>query len=363
MRIKFSTTAAGTVVTIVAAAVLAPGCVMERGTLDEAWSTKNQSVLAKDDTMPALNVTTPFSMEATGEVRAAAVNLLRQAADSTNPLLRANAIEALSIAPGVAESMVRLGLVDDNRGVRFVAAMTVGDQQIATLVDDVRPLLQDESDSVRAAAIYAVRRVGERADLSPLAEFLMRDDAEVRANAAMVLGRLGDPSALGMLRDVLQRRLTKVGTARARIVELQIAEAMVRLGADEQLEVIRAALFTPVEQGELTVLATQALGDLRDRAYASALLDKAIREGRDREPAEVRIAAAQAVARIDPDRSPTQVPLGYLIHDHYALRAQAANALGWMGDPVTLPRLAALLDDPNALVQVAAAGAIVRLTG
>ena len=70
----------------------------------------------------------------------------------------------------------------------------------------------------------------------------------------------------------------------------------------------------------------------------------------------------QAVARIDPGRAPTQLPLAYLDDQNFLVRALAATTLGWMRDPVVLPRLATMLEDPNALVQVSAAGAVLRLT-
>ena len=51
----------------------------------------------------------------------------------------------------------------------------------------------------------------------------------------------------------------------------------------------------------------------------------------------------------------------YVKSDRFQLRAQAASTLGELGDPMAYPTLATLLQDPNPLVQVAAAGAILRL--
>ncbi len=45
----------------------------------------------------------------------------------------------------------------------------------------------------------------------------------------------------------------------------------------------------------------------------------------------------------------------------FQLRAQAASTLGEMGDTAVIPKLGALLHDQTPLVQVAAAGAILRL--
>ena len=62
----------------------------------------------------------------------------------------------------------RFGLIDENRGVRFVATMSVGDAGLDGLAPLIAPLVSDPSDSVRAAAIYAMNALGEGADPSPL---------------------------------------------------------------------------------------------------------------------------------------------------------------------------------------------------
>jgi HEAT repeat protein len=328
-----------------------------------AWSTKDQSRIGADPTIDPLVVTDTIDIETVTGVRAGAVDLLLQAADSTNPMLRANAIEALHGSPEDLERAVRIALGDENRGVRFVAAMTVGKKDLCELAPLVEPLLDDESQSVEAAAIFALRRCGRMPNLNPLAEMVLSPDPEIRANAAMVLGRLGDPTAMPMLRQAMRQTSPRVSRVRNRIVELQIAEAMVRLGDESAMDVIRAALFAPTErEGELTVLACMLSGELGDAAYAAALGDMAIRRGRRQEPAEVRLAATVALARLDPGRAPREVAVEYVSSCRFQIRAQAASALGWSPAPATGETLRAMLDDPNPMVQVAAAGAVLRVT-
>jgi HEAT repeat protein len=324
----------------------------------------SQSVLARDPMVPRrVKLAEPVQSPVAVDAREQAIDLLLQAAGSAEPLLRANAIEALHAAPERLEPAVRSGLGDENQGVRFVAAMMVGRQRLTSLAGLVEPLLADDSMSVRAAAIYALRRCGRKADLNPLAAMIMSADSTVKANAALVLGELGDRSAVPMLREAVGRESPRASRARVRIVDLQIAEAMVKLGQDSQLEVIRAALFAPVEQGEITVLACQMCGQLRDEAYAPSLLDKATREGRRQEPAEIRLAAAEALAQMDPRRAPIEVPLAYVGSDRPELRVQAAATLGsFPADEQVVESVRGLMEDPNPMVQVAAAGAILRLT-
>jgi HEAT repeat protein len=294
-------------------------------------------------------------------LRAAAIDLLNQAMASPNPLVRANAIEALHAAPEWAEPAIRAGLVDDNRGVRFAAAMTIGRLHLQHLAHLLQPLLEDASESVRAAAIFGMKANGAAVDLSPLARLIQSHSPEIRANTALVLGELGDPSAIELLRQVIGRSVELESPLRARIVDMQVAEAMALLGDTSQLEGIRAALFAPDEQGELTALAAQICGRLGDERVARTLYDLATREGRRRPPAEVRMAAAAALARIEPALAPREVAIEYASSEQDWLRAQAALTLGVMGEEGGLPALAALLGDGSPMVQVSAAAAILQI--
>jgi HEAT repeat protein len=325
---------------------------------------EGQAVLARDPMTPrGAKLAEPAPSAAVMGVRDRAIDLLLQASEAADPLLRANAIEALHDAPEHLTPVVREGLSDPNEGVRFVAAMTVGRRRLTALAEGVEPLLNDDSESVRAAAIYALRRCGRTIDLNPLSSMIQSPDPTVKGNAAMVLGELGNPSAIPMLREAVGQKLARTPLARAKIVDLQIAEALVKLGHEGGLDAIRAALFAPVEQGELTVLACQMCGQLRDEAYAPSLRDMATREGRLEEPPEIQLAAAEALARMNAIWAMPEIPLAHVGSDRPELRAQAAIALGSFPlTPRLLEVLSGLLDDPSPTVQVAAAGSIVRLT-
>jgi hypothetical protein len=157
----------------------------------------------------------------TSDVREAAFDLLIQASNSAEPLLRANAIECLTWAfpKGneqrdethftTMEYALRRGLGDENRGVRFVSAMAVGRMRMESLAPLTAPLKMDESESVQAAAMYALKRCGRRVDLTPLAAMMKSEDPEVRGNAALVLGELGEKSASGLLREGLGKMMER----------------------------------------------------------------------------------------------------------------------------------------------------------
>lgn len=353
---------------LLAASLAAVSCAGPANEIRQgAWSTKTDSAIQARGEPAPFPLANPIDARASAsQLQEPAAALLQQAAASTNPLLRANAIEALHGDRQRVLEVVRVGLADENRGVRFVAVMTVGKLRLSDLAALVQPLLHDESTSVQAAAIFALRRCGVRVDPSPLAIMVLGSDPEAKGNAAYILGELGDRTAIPMLRNAIGRGTAHMVPARRKVVELQIAEALVKLGDADQLEVIRAALFAPPEEGELAAFACQLCGELKDFGALPNLLDLATRTGRRQQSAEVRLAAALAAARIDPTRAPVEVPQAYINAERFEIRAQAAHTLGVMGAngvAGAVPFLARLMQDTNPLVQIAAAGGVIRING
>ena len=345
--------------------LLSAGCGMV--TTGEPWSTKNLSTPVGATDAARLHVEVapegrnPAALDPHEHLRDTALQILRQAADAEYALLRANSIEAMQYAPEHLDPLVRRGLVDDNRGVRFVAAMTIGQYRMDSLAHLLEPLLRDESESVQAAAIYGLRRCEKTVDLTPLSSMIVSDDPEVRANAAVVLGDLGNPTAVPVIRQAVGRGMDRVNAAKVKMVDLQLAEALVKLGEDRHIEAIRAALFAPAEQAELTAIACMMCGRLRDERTVPNLIRLARLTGQFQQPAEVRMAATWALAHIDPASSTTDVPMEYVASRQYQLRMQAALTLGEIGLPAALGALATLLADDNPLVQVAAASAVLQV--
>ncbi len=327
----------------------------------EPWSTKQQSTAGPLASASLHVEQMPESQTPEIGMADSALSVLRQASTAQYPQLRANAIEALQFAPEHLDPVVRVGLVDENRGVRFVAAMTIGEYQMLALAHLLEPLLRDESESVRAAAIYSLKRCGKSVDLSPLARFILSDDPEVRANAALVLGDLGNPSAIPVIEAAVGRGMSRVNAARVKLVDLQLAEALVKLGEERPIEAIRAALFAPAEEGELTAVACMMSGRLHDERTVPNLVRLARITGDFQQPAEVRMAATWGLAHMDTAMASIEVPLEYVTAAEFQLRFQAAMTLGEIGDRVSLARLSSMMSDENPLVQVAAATAILQI--
>lgn len=349
----------------IADAPAAPMASAERSAGAQGIGTRERWARRGDPALGQFDVPEPLSGAERTALERTAVDLLSRAAASDNALLRANAIESLESAPDALMPAVRLGLGDQNRGVRFIATMMVGRKRMTSFSPLVEPLLDDPSGSVRAAAIYALARCERPVDRSPLASLVTSQDLEVRANAAMVLGLLGDTSAIPLLRAAMKIESPTKSPNAVRSVEMQVAEALFRLEGNQQdLEVIRAGLFAGEGDEELSALASQLCGSLKDEASMKTLAWIGWRPDPPA-PAEVRMAAATGLARINPfigagEPLKPDPLLAHVGSEQAALRAQAAIGLGWFRSPEVLPTLATMIRDRNAMVQVAAAGAILR---
>jgi len=290
------------------------------------------------------------------ELQQAATRMLIDATVSETALLRANAIEGLQLLPERALPAAQRGLGDDNPGVRFAAVVTAGRLELTSLVSDIQPLLEDDNRSVRGAAMFALHRLGEAVDLTPLAAMLRSDDPTLRANIAMLLGLLGDQSAVPMLKDAATAPMPRTSAQREAVVRTQVAEAIVRLGDNSELNTIRAGAYN--QFGEVRVISIIAMGAVGDQRMLPAL--EAMAEGRpDGEPDEVRLAAAGSMARLG-DEAALPVVLRYVDHQSPALRSQAAWALGWFSDPRAGRHLGKMLAEANPQVRVAAAAAALQ---
>jgi HEAT repeat protein len=291
--------------------------------------------------------------------------VLEEASNSEWPLLRANALEMLATSPDLLRPLIAGALEDENRGVRFVAVMACARAKLPSVDALLEPMLEDPSLSVRAATIYALSQYDDPVNPSPLAEMVQSDDPEVRGNAFMVLGLLGDPSARPLIRSMLGRGLGLVDPARVRLIDLQGAAALVRLGDQQEIEPIRAALFAPTEQAELTALSIQLISQLGDEGARQMLVRLVEAPSRESRPAEIRLAAAQAIAILggrDPEPL-LRLASEYIESPRAEIRAQVASLLGEVNDATARGLLSDLMEDPNPIVRVSAAGSCLKLGG
>ena len=300
---------------------------------------------------------------ARSQTRERALKILLDATASDLPQMRANAIEALARSPARVESVARLGLLDHNVGVRYTAAMTIGKLRLQSSMDLCKPLLRDSDPVVRAAAIYAMDRCGGGVDPTPIARLLRSKNPRHRAQGVFILGEMGNPSAIPMLKSVAADRMSMASLAQVRLLRLQVAEALVKLGDQTGVETLRAALFPArPEDLEIAALAVQIIGEIKDLRSLDQLIYLADQDGEDRLPAEVRLGAAAAAAMLGERGG------AFIADEHWrdripAIRAQSAHVYGLIGGSESLARLDAMMaQDTDDLVRVSAAAGALRIT-
>lgn len=295
-------------------------------------------------------------------VRERAIEVVEELSNHENAQIRANAVEAAGATPRRLRSVIEGGITDKVSGVRSIAALAVGRSKIRELVAKVEPLRKDPEPHVQVSAIYALVRNGREVDQTLLADQLMSPrSAWVSRHAAFVIGELGNRTALPLLQSAAANRARSLGPGQQRVFQIQVAEAMIKLGEDQQKPVLRAALYPQQpEDLEAAVLAVQVLGEVQDRESIGQLIN--LLNYRDRAgqpyPVEVRLAIATALGRMGEDSG--EVADAFLESENPIWRSQAAFVYGAQRDTRYWDRLARLMEDQEPIVRIAAAAAVLK---
>ncbi|MDF1869283.1 MAG: HEAT repeat domain-containing protein [Phycisphaerales bacterium] len=301
------------------------------------------------------------------ELKEVAVEMLLELSTDVSPEIRANALEALQGHTESLESVAALGLSDRNEGVRSVAAMVAGKQNLKALRPMLEVMTTESSPFVRASALFATSKISRSrsdVDISPLSAMLLdSDDIRVSSHAAFVLGELGNESAVPLLKQAGSRTWGQTAPIQRQLFRLQIAEALIKLGQTESMDSVRSALYpSRPEELEATALAVQIIGEVRDRGAIDQLIYLVDEDTSRPMPAEVRLGVAGALGKLG-------LREGGFIADEYAqnsspvIRAQAAVVYGRTGRREHLPKLEMMLLDESAQVRAGSAGAILEILG
>ena len=292
---------------------------------------------------------------------AQARTILLEAARDAAPAMRAHAVEAAEFDSTLANRVLPIALRDANRGVRFIAVVVVAHRGDDSSLPVLERLRVDPALSVRAAAAAALAHLNRKVDRTPLAEAAFSKTPEHRANAAMLIGEFGTQEDVRLLREASSSPFAP-GTpeAQRRIVEFGFAVAAAKLGDPDALESVRAGVFAPEEQGELALLACEALGSLGDQTYAGVLEERAFRAASSEIPLEIGLAAAGAVAQLRPEMAPVEWIVESASHEQPLIRQQSAAILGLTAGSEAEAQLLAMLQDPDSLVRASAAVSVLR---
>lgn len=297
--------------------------------------------------------------------------VLLQSVHSNNPLTRMHAIEAIARTMGAKEGRVLMqGLNDPVVGVRYAAAMAVGDVTCRSAIPRLVEIVENPKSDQRvvAAAVYALHRMGDNRYTGQLAILLHSELDEGRSAAATVMGKMTETSAIGPLKSML-------ADEKAPAVRLAIVEALARLGDKRSQQMLES--FSKQYFLDLRLAVVPTIGELRV-AGASRILRQLL--GNSKNPPRVRVAAVGALGTLgvhvkDAEKYARQAlenPDG-LLRDFYgqkhavtdversSLRQIAAMALGKIGNDQIIPVLQLFLEDQDSAVRVAAAMAILQL--
>lgn len=340
---------------------VAPAQMPERGSPRET-AAASLSLREREEPVRHTDIPTRPSLVTTAQLREHSIGILMDLVKNGLPEEKANALEGLRFADGRLSQVAGDALHDPAPGVRGVAALALAKARSCGLSDEVSLLLSDRSPIVRASAMLSLWRCGNRVDPTPLAAMLNSSNPRERAQAAWVLGEMGERSAVALLRDAAKQTVRRASLGANRAVDLQIAEARVKLGDDEALSEIRTALLPARNEDlEATALAAQIAGDLQDREATNALIG--LVEFKDSEgkpmPPEVRLAAVAALAKLGQPKGGA-IAVEYTGAAKPEIRSQAVLALGVMRNPEYLPTMEKMLDDPSGQVRAAAAMAILQ---
>ena len=301
---------------------------------------------------------TPVGADENGAALDRALTLLQVHATGPDPATRANCVEAMQPSQDPrAAAVIEQGLHDREWVVRFASAMAVGKRKSAQyklVLADMAT--KDSNDSVRAAAIYALRQCGDSANMNALPKMLVSPDVSVRANAAFVLGLIGDKSAIGLLEATSKETDPRV--------KFEIAAALARLGSKNAQRIIIAQALSKFAEDQWIAMIVCA--DLPVDMAANPLL-MGLKEGPSQTPTELRpltvrrqLVAARSLGKLGSTQG-KELALTHLKNPDTQLRALAALALGDILMPAEEQPLIELMGDPDVGVERAAAAAIVAI--
>jgi len=270
-----------------------------------------------------------------------AMDFLKHAAFSDEPVVRMQAIEAFQeVAPREGFQYIEGNVNNGYAGVCFAAVMAVGTLRDSSVLERVRTLAEDADPNVRIAALYALHRLGDQRRTSELSDFLQKHrDARVRANAALAIGRLKEPGSAHVLNLALRKEQKDA-------VKLQIMEALALLGDKAGIERLRFAGHSAApDQSALALMFLANAGCEEAEDLFRYRLDVA-------DQPEIKLQAARGLGKLGHDDG-LDLALAYLFFnspDHgrkndppeqqiVRIRALAALALEAIGNPQALPAL------------------------
>lgn len=302
-------------------------------------------------------------------------------------------------------------LHDPDPLVRADAARRMGDSRAPECVEPLIAVLHDPDERVRISVVRALGQIGEPRALPALARSAGDQAPAVRRAVCHVLGTIRDPRAVPtltrMIGDPDETVRLKATKALAQIPTEESRDVLLSLALKSESEVVTAQaigglapLGDPVvvlriekalaaENAAVRSNAARALGELGARASIPALI-----RSLDDPATPVRCWSAHALFALGPDDPDVREALAarlssehhpmaqvhvawnvartgdaaglevlrtLLVNGGSEVRAEAAQALGEVGDASDVPRLERAVNEDDALVRESASTALQKL--
>jgi HEAT repeat protein len=289
---------------------------------------------------------------------------LIQSLGSASPEVRNQALETLiGQGPPTDESLLA-ALASDQRSVRLGAMEVLGLLGEERAVEGLIEALRDPDEHVRWHAAFALEWIGSPRAIGPLAEVLREDhDRDVQRAAAQALAQIGPPAVPSLLEALRQETGPEFSGERFQYEEWKsqqilrwarrlAAKALGQIGDPRAVEPLIEAHFTGApEDFSLGLDTAAALWSLGGPAAQDAL-GQAAQEG-----------SWGALFQLSLKRDKRALPplLRYLRHEDKGQQAEAAEYLGYLGDPDAVGPLISALRDEDVHVRGCAAQALAFL--
>jgi len=255
-------------------------------------------------------------------------------------------------------------LMDPDPQVRADTAVRLGQARAKDALDSLVGLLSDPEDRVRIAAIRALGEIGDPRAVPALIENAVDPDARIQVALCRTLGQLGDPRAIALLERLLEDGGTdeRVRLAAARalagIPGPESTEALVRIMVRDESDSIRTEVRTLLEGMDVpraTRIVEESLRSGPDEVRANAArmvgemgerrLLPALTVALDDPFYRVRCRAALALVELAPDDQEVKAALTRRLSAETVELAQVdlAWSLARMGDPSHVARIRSLL--------------------
>ncbi|QWV92339.1 HEAT repeat domain-containing protein [Geomonas oryzisoli] len=228
---------------------------------------------------------------------------------------------------------LRLLCQDDEPEVRAELVRSIGRQQVVPAVPLLCRALCDPEEPVREAAVLAAAELGETMLLDELLALLGSGREDLDYCVIRALGDMGARDAGSFLVGYLSNGVS-------RQLEYAIVETLGKLAYKEASDLILRRYLKHADP-DFRRLAVYTLGELADQESLKGVEDAVA------DPHwSVRIAALRVLGKIGGGRELPLLLKG--VNDADAMvRKHAITVLGELRNPVTVPELVALLDDPE----------------